>query len=113
MLWSRYWKKNGRASPSDVEQKLFDVFLDEGIFHDGLLMRAGHDRLEAADVVRLVRVNEIGQGDNFRIVLVGLGLLGVEHVDDLGALLQDTKGVGHRLVVMAAEFEWRLRRSKR
>mmetsp|Transcript_37145 Transcript_37145/g.116912 ORF Transcript_37145/g.116912 Transcript_37145/m.116912 type:complete len:233 (+) Transcript_37145:46-744(+) len=65
---------------ADVLEQVLDVVLDEGVVHDGALVGA-QDLLELQDLVALVRPHQVGHGQDLGVVLVRLGLLGVERVD--------------------------------
>ena len=53
---------------------------DEGIVHDRLPVLL-EDFLKVVDVVVLVGGNQVGHGQDLRVVLVGFGLLGVKRID--------------------------------
>ena len=66
---------NGKPHLSaDVAEKIFDVFPDEKILHDGLPVVL-QNQLELVDVVVLVRGYEIRHCHDFRVVFVRLRLL--------------------------------------
>lgn len=48
----RFDESNQDLSP-DIEEQLFDVFFDESILHNRLLVRSAYDSLESGNVVGL------------------------------------------------------------
>ena len=71
----KYKIPNGKSHLSaDVAEKIFYVFPDEEILHDGLPVVL-QNQLEFVDVVVLVRSYEIRHGHDLRVVLVRLRLL--------------------------------------
>ena len=66
---------------SDILEEVLDVFPDEGVLHDGLPVHL-ENFFKVVDVIVLVGRDEVGHGQNLRVILVRLGLLNVKRLKE-------------------------------